>query len=456
MRVLLINDSTSNPNWGDRAAPIALRMMISGVGGRITAAITELELGEVSFFDTPSLRPIPRSKSRQAASLLLPPIVPKASRRIARRLCGTDSKRWIPETWRDFEPKAKEALRHGHPWSSLADILRDVDVAVIHGDGCMVGHGILPRTELFLAYLLKTRFKLPVTIVNHTVDLEDPVLRQMVENVYPMLDDVTLRDPLSVEICREFCDARFAADSAFAFMPATRESWTAITRRPTYADVWPDSASFDSSSPYLCVGGSSLFGHNRGSYQGPLDGYRALLSELASVYPGQIVLTASDVVDQDLFRPLAQKLGLPLIGLSTPVQQAVDILGNADAYIGGRWHPSIFAMRGGTPVLALSSKTSKMKSLMDMAKLGRTPFDAMDLTAAAKPLAEQLVRYLEQGNRLRGDLAAWAAKCACDCWGNVDYLVRQRDALDRRDPSRQEQLPRMPGVPDMPPSFVAN
>jgi hypothetical protein len=181
-------------------------------------------------------------------------------------------------------------------------MLDDIDIAVMHGDGCMVGHGILPRTELFLAYLLKTRFELPVIIVNHTIDLEDPVLRQMVENVYPMLDDVVLRDPLSVETCREFCDARFAADSAFAFMPASRESWTAIARRPTYADVWPDSAPFDSSSPYLCIGGSSIFGLAHGSYEGLRVGYDALFAELARVYPGQIVLTASDMVDQDLFR----------------------------------------------------------------------------------------------------------------------------------------------------------
>jgi hypothetical protein len=431
-------------------------MMIAGVGGRITAAITEHELGEVSFFDTQSLRPSHRSKSYRAASLLLPPVIPKASRRIARRVRGTDSKRWIPETWHDFEPKAKEVLGRGHPWSRLADMLDDIDIAVMHGDGCMVGHGILPRTELFLAYLLKTRFELPVIIVNHTIDLEDPVLRQMVENVYPMLDDVVLRDPLSVETCREFCDARFAADSAFAFMPASRESWTAIARRPTYADVWPDSAPFDSSSPYLCIGGSSIFGLAHGSYEGLRVGYDALFAELARVYPGQIVLTASDMVDQDLFRPLAHELALPLVGLSTPVQQAVDILGNADAYIGGRWHPSIFAMRGGTPVLALSSKTSKMKSLVNMAKLAQDPFDAFDLASTAKPVAEQLVRYLEQGGALRAELAAWAATCACECWGNVDYLVRQRDGLDRRGRVGQEQPPRTPGAPETPPSCVAN
>jgi hypothetical protein len=44
MKVLFVNNSTSNPNWGDRAAAIALRMMITSQGGRIDYALTELQL----------------------------------------------------------------------------------------------------------------------------------------------------------------------------------------------------------------------------------------------------------------------------------------------------------------------------------------------------------------------------------------------------------------------------
>jgi len=49
MRVLLINDSSSNPNWGDRAAAYSLRAMIEAVGGEITESVSELELGTSTF-----------------------------------------------------------------------------------------------------------------------------------------------------------------------------------------------------------------------------------------------------------------------------------------------------------------------------------------------------------------------------------------------------------------------
>jgi len=44
MNVLLINDSTSNPNWGDRAAAVSLKKMITMVGGNIIDTFSENEL----------------------------------------------------------------------------------------------------------------------------------------------------------------------------------------------------------------------------------------------------------------------------------------------------------------------------------------------------------------------------------------------------------------------------
>ena len=49
MKVLLINDSTSNPNWGDRAAATALKLMINKLGGDIIDIFSEDELKCSSF-----------------------------------------------------------------------------------------------------------------------------------------------------------------------------------------------------------------------------------------------------------------------------------------------------------------------------------------------------------------------------------------------------------------------
>ena len=70
----------------------------------------------------------------------------------------TAANRVIPERWEGFPDAAKAVLeaRTG-TWPSLVGAIRAADVAVIHGDGAMVGNGIIPRTDLFLAYLAKRR-----------------------------------------------------------------------------------------------------------------------------------------------------------------------------------------------------------------------------------------------------------------------------------------------------------
>ena len=49
IKVFLINDSSDNSNWGDRAAAVALREMIKSVGGSIHAYLSEGDLSSGSF-----------------------------------------------------------------------------------------------------------------------------------------------------------------------------------------------------------------------------------------------------------------------------------------------------------------------------------------------------------------------------------------------------------------------
>lgn len=430
MNILFINDSSSNPNWGDRAAAIALKWMVRDSGGTIDATITEDELRETSFVGPPASEaeeqsPATGRSMRDWARLLLPPAVFKLRDRVASKLGAGRVESPIPRTVEEFEPCAERALSDPD-WSRLLGAIRRADVVVVHGDGCMTGTGVIPRSELFLCYLIKTRFGVPVALVNHTTDFGHADLNAMAELVYPKLDDVTYRDQVSADACNQRWAGRYAADSAFLFEPAQIEPWAALASRPTFFDVWPDHAPFCPAEPYICVGGSSIY-----SFSGmPVEATQAfteLVSHLQRVFDGQIVLTASDIKDELIFRPVARALGLPLVGLRTPVQQAVDVVGNARAYVGGRWHPSIFALRGGTPVIPLSSKTFKMQALIAMAGLPDTTFDALDLKAEKENIGEAVLAALGQGDALRTRLRKWAAGQAANAWDNVAFVRRRSD-----------------------------
>ena len=377
MKVFFVNDSTSNANWGDRAAAVSLLAMVRASGGDIVRALTEDELRNSRFNAAPAdIADLPgrvrHERLRESVKRLVPPLVLDVRRRLMRGPAGGDPTRLIPRRWEDFEVCAKTVRRVAeHGWPEILAALDEAEVVVMHGDGAMVGCGVIPRTDLFIAYLAKRHFATPVAIVNHTVDFDDPELLRMASEVYPLLDDVVFRDPMSADRWGAVCGGRAAADTAFWFEPAPRVDWAPLATRPTYFDVWPHTAAFDPSRPYLCIGGSSILW---AGWDPPAlaHGFAALVEAVRAVYGGQIVLTASDLPDEQILGWVARRLELPLIPVTTPVQQAVDIVGNADAYVGGRWHPAIFALRGGAPVVALSSKTFKMRSLMHAAGLPET------------------------------------------------------------------------------------
>lgn len=430
MNVLFINDSSSNPNWGDRAAAIALRIMIGALNGKVDKSISEEELCGDCFSN-----PVEKQEAHKETKLewwmkfCVPPVAIKVGGELYSLLCSsgnTGSRDIVPETWEEFPGALENVKTHRDHFSELMTTIEKSDLLLIHGGGCFVGNARIARAELFLAYLAKRLFGKPVVLVNHTVDLDQSNLLKIVQEMYPQLDDVVFRDSISYERCKGFCNGRVAADSAFWFKPIKSHDWVTVSCRPTYFDVWPDVAMFDPGKPYICLGGSSIYYYKK-TYNAS-EGFARLIRHLRSIYEGQIVLTASDLRDEALFRPIAKEFGLPLIGLNTPVQQSVDILGNAQAYIGGRWHPSIFALRGGTPIITLSSLTFKMQALAQMAGLAHATFNALDLNGETGPIGSLLLNYLEQGEQLRSNLMEWAESESLKSWDNVAYLQRMQRA----------------------------
>ena len=129
---------------------------------------------------------------------IIPPVVLVARRRVFKDVDLTADNRVIPERWEDFGRAADLVIAAPDgPWPWLRAAIRLADLVVIHGDGAMIGEGIIPRTDLFLAYLAHERLDTPVVLVNHSADFDRPELRRMAEHVYPLFADVVFRDPVS-------------------------------------------------------------------------------------------------------------------------------------------------------------------------------------------------------------------------------------------------------------------
>ncbi len=366
---------------------------------------------------------------RKVLKLLIPPGVLSLRRRVggfARMLGLHRDSELVPANWAEFEPTAKRLLKKRSFSEELHGCLEACEMVMIHGNGCMTGNTRIARAELFIAYISKVLFNKTVALVNHTADFAHPVLAEIARNVYPLVDDLAFREPISADRCATFCTGRVVPDTAFLCEPAPKSSWLPVARRPMYFDVWPDRATFDPSSPYICVGGSSAFGG--ADPRIVLDNMMLMVRCLKENCSQQIVLTASSVVDEQPFRAIAGRLQLPIIGVRTPVQQVVDILGNADAYVGGRWHPAIFSLRGGTPVVPLQANTFKMEGLGQLTGLWSRTFDPFRIQDEKEAIVDALSGVINARDALasRKTVREQAEVLSKRSWENVAVVSNHR------------------------------
>lgn len=417
MNVFLINDTSDDPNWGARATSHAMRQMIEENGDVIgdTLFSVNLTISRNRNFNNEE-----SAQVEKMSELLLPPIFPKAVRRIS-KLMKKPELDIVPAKWEDFDTFAIRFLDK-EIFEDVYNAFETNDAVILNGEGCVYGIKRESRLIYFLAYVSKQYFHKPTAIVNHTADLSHPVLRQIAENVYPLMDDVVFRETVSARLCREFCRGVVAADASFIYRPMHYQEWVKTASRSGYFDVFPNRTyDFDPSKPYICLGGSSVYLREEIPDYDPAPGYEKLVLELKKEF-GQVVLTASAGSDQEVMQPISEKWGIPLIGLQTSFRQAIDIIGNAKVYIGGRWHPSIFALSGGTPVVPLSAFTFKMKALMQEMELDVPVINSLNLINETDKIMQITHEHLKHGESLRYQIKDKSDKNALSARRNVGIL----------------------------------
>jgi len=425
MKVMLINDSSSNPNWGDRAASIALQHILAESGASLCGSISEDALSRIRFFGNSTHDELVPSESNvaKAIRLVTPPLIKQFAEKIFCIWSRSDDDAVVPTVWSRYGEAVNRWMRETDKWVELKQGLEAADVIIVHGDGSIATRSNVAFSMMFLVYLAKFVMGKPVGIVNHTVDPSDNDLDEIVRNLYPSLDVITFRETQSVERCKDFCVGRYVPDSGFWFAPAPKDAWIQLVQRKTYMNIWPYQFDFDPSIPYICIGGSSLFYPITDEQIRDLQrSYVALVEKIRDFWEGQVVFVASDLRDEDILKPLAIRYKAPFLPVVTPVQQAVDMLGHSAAYVGGRWHAGIFALRGGSPVIPIESKTFKISALCEMAGLAAKPVSAYNLEKSASDVALYIGDLLRKGEPLRMRLKAWASEQAMAVTENVSIF----------------------------------
>jgi hypothetical protein len=415
--VFLVNDSRGQNNWGCRATTTALIDLIER-SDRVIGSISHAP--HTDFAGRGELKLLARSIVRSA------PFAHRAARTASSRLnAWRGPKAGFITSFDDFQ-SAADAVDQGKLWANEGKLLRTADVTIVNGEGAIYGRQLKGFITLFWAWYAKTRHNKRAAIVNHTADLSDPNLRRAAENVYPLLDDVSFREPVSLRECgyaAPQAQSGVVPDAAFCHQALSMDAIREWAKRPGFFSIWPfDAEGFDITQPYLAVTGSSAL--NRPETTGGKSasaGFADLCLALGRLgLP--VILVAPDPTDAELLGPVARALKLPFIAPSTPLPIAHQVLAHASCLIGGRWHPGILAATGGTPLVNLTANTKKTTALLEQLDLETTTFDCGDLKSGIGDISELVAVYLAQGDGLRSRIRARADMLRAQSFANIRVL----------------------------------
>ncbi|MBC9987904.1 polysaccharide pyruvyl transferase family protein [Haloferax sp. AS1] len=396
--ILFISDTSDGQNWGCFATSKILRRLINN-----SATIEDTIFLENLYYQEMNLKlpsvPDIQYVLREWAK------VPDSEGNVLDRLYYHGAKPlmdifdFLPMTAAQFDVKADKFAN-----SDLANrffgSIENVDDVVINGEGSIHGPGRKAKMLLFLAYLAKNRYDTDTHIINHTLQMNDPALQQMVELVYPTLDTLIFREPLSMDhYLSKVKEGNVVqgADAAWCFdkiLPAEKlnEIYNCGGISIWYPRNEPNRV-LDFTRPYITVGGGSGFGrHDTNAVAANfIDVIQSIEYETSDV---GIILTAAAHSDEEFMLKVSEETGHPLVKLNNTSKIAASIIGNSEVYLGGRWHPSIFALLGGTPLVNFNGNTFKIQAIKEQFDLEHPIYRCEEMKSRVDEITASVSRRL--------------------------------------------------------------
>lgn len=304
-----------------------------------------------------------------------------------------------PTKWSDYETFYREVMEEKRlPYERA--LLEWSDIVIVNSEGNVV-NGIDrfgrykegPRYVLFLEYLAK-KFGKKVAVINHTVDPDSEDGIEMVQNVYPMMDYVAVREPLSIEKLMELGVERsvdYIPDALFSYVP--EPEWKPSEKLKSVIDF---------SKPYICLGDSSGISSLASTVKWDLfDVFDELVDELRTICP-QVVIIDGFSGNLRSLNELVKEKKIPCVNLyNCPYEDLIQVLGKAKCFVSGRWHASIMGLLSGTPFILWGSDSHKTKSLSVIYEYPFRFYNVHTLPLHIKEMGADVKKAVEQESALR-------------------------------------------------------
>jgi hypothetical protein len=254
--------------------------------------------------------------------------------------------------------------------------LQDTEGVVVNGEGDLLFSHPPRRKLLFLLAVMEVAHRLgtPVAYVNAMASdpWSGPRSEQVVEWARPVLERcglVVMRDHVSVDLAESL-----ALHDKVHCLPDALFSWAGcqpvgdVVPWDRRASAFPHEGSpiLPVGAPYICLTGSSSYSHNREAP--PVDRFLGIVEWLSS-RGHQTILVESSGADSFL-QDVARRSGAHIVPWTCNVFDIAETLRRATVLIGGRYHPAVAALGGGTWLVPFAGNSHKMRSLAELADMG--------------------------------------------------------------------------------------
>jgi hypothetical protein len=288
-------------------------------------------------------------------------------RSFKRRASGTSNaaRDPLPARWKDY-PAFSHAVMNGVLFPHEKHLIEWADEVIINSEGNIV-NGIEPsgkyrrgaRYVLAMAYLAQFVFKKPTSIINFTVDPKNPDAEEIIREIFPHLERVIPREPLSIPelhrigVTREM---KWAPDILFSYQPKveTREHGSSLLGHLNLP-----------LSNYVCLGDSSGLRSLASVVKWDVGSvFATLIERIRSELGKEVVLIDGFNAIHPALNQIASRMNVPKVSLlNCSYESLIEVLSKADLFISGRWHASIMASLNGTPFLLWGSDSHKTRAL---------------------------------------------------------------------------------------------
>lgn len=319
-RILLLNDTRDQNNWGSVALTEAL------------LAILREACPTMSLHSIPSIS-LWSSKARDGSVTMV-----------------------LPELADDYEETARvwQAGRGGREAERFIKQALWADLVIYNGEGSIYRRNHSAVKALFMSWYARKILGKPCAYLNGGLHLThvEPFLPPMARRTLQALDAVTIRESWSLQCAREFApgvEVELLPDSVFYYASA-----------PAAAPAYQDSHPGLTPGTYFCVAGGQMPHSLSRGQDAPLCRLIRALQRKGL----QAVILAREDEDQYLAR-VAEMCGCPFYGRELALGEVLGILRSAALQLTGRYHHFIFGSLWGVPSIGFAAMSHKVQGLAE-------------------------------------------------------------------------------------------